>query len=203
MGEIQHHYRDRRRRRQVETEVLNEEYFRQYVCRNHRDGLDESSRIELSDIIYDAIAQLRFTYRNVLILRCYEELSFAEIAEFLDCKELRARVLFFRAKHALKRHLSRSGFKKETLLTGLGLFGILTHSARTTLAACSVRAASLNVGIAATLAGALGTRLGIAVVTTTSLIVAGMTFQRVIVSIIVLALVLLGVLIANLYVALD
>ncbi|MBL7189390.1 MAG: RNA polymerase sigma factor, partial [Phycisphaerae bacterium] len=164
MGEVQHYYRDRKRRREVEMDVLNQEYFKQYVSRNHHDGLDEAARIELSDIIYDAIAQLRLTYRNVLVLRCYEELSFAEIARFLDCKELRARVLFFRAKHALKQHLSRRGFKKDTLLTGLGLFGILTVSTKETATAASVNAASLSIGAAATIAGSLGTRLGVAVV---------------------------------------
>ena len=203
MGEVQHYYRDRKRRREVEMEVLNQEYFKQYVSRNHHDGLDEAARIELSDIIYDAIAQLRLTYRNVLVLRCYEELSFAEIARFLDCKELRARVLFFRAKHALKQHLSRRGFKKDTLLTGLGLFGILTLPTKEAATAASVKAVSLNIGVAATIAGALGTRLGVAVVTTTSAIVAGATSQHAIVCLVVVVVVLLGIGIANLFVALD
>ena len=178
MGEVQHYYRDRKRRHEAEMEVLNQEYFKQYVSRNHHDGLDQAARIELSDIIYDAIAQLRLAYRNVLVLRCYEELSFAEIGQFMDCKELRARVLFFRAKHALRQHLSRSGFAKETLLTGLGLFGILTHSTKATVTAGSVEAASLDVGVTATLAGSLGTRFGVAVVTAASAILAGVTSQH-------------------------
>ena len=203
MGEVQHYYRDRKRRREVEMEILNQEYFKQYVRRNHHDGLDEAARIELSDIIYDAIAKLKFAYRNVLVLRCYEQLSFAEIAQFMDCKELRARVLFFRAKHALRQHLSRSGFGKESLLTGLGLFGILTHSTKATVTACSVEAASLDVGATATLAGSLGTRLGVAVVTAASAILAGLTSQHLIVSLVVIVVVLTGIGIANLLVALD
>jgi len=203
MGEVQHYYRDRKRRREVELGVLNQEYFKQYVSRNHHDGLDEAARIELSDIIYDAIAQLRLTYRNILVLRCYEDLSFAEIGQFLDCKELRARVLFFRAKHALKQHLSRRGFKKDTLLTGLGLFGILTLSGKGTVTATSVKSASLNIGVTATVVGSLGTRLGVAVVTATSAIAAGMTSQHAIVCLVVVVVVLLGIGIANLFVALD
>ncbi|UCE46525.1 MAG: RNA polymerase sigma factor [Phycisphaerales bacterium] len=203
MGEVQHYYRDLKRRREVEAEVLNQEYFKQYASRDHNDGLDEAARIELSDIIYDAIAQLKFVYRNVLVLRCYEELSFAEIGRFLDCKELRARVLFFRAKHALKQHLSRRGFKKDMLLTGLGLFGILTFSGKETAAAASVNAASMNIGVAATIAGSLGTRMGVAVVTTTSALVAAVTSQQLIVCLVVAVVVLLGIGIANLFVALD
>jgi len=203
MGEVQHYYRDQKRRHEVETKALNREFFKQYVARNHQDGLDQSARIELSEIIHDAIAQLRFTYRNVLVLRCYEELSFAETAQFMDCKELRARVLFYRARHALRRHLSRNGFPKESLLTGLGLFGILTLSTKATSTACSVNTASLNVGFTAALAGSLGTRLGIAVVTTASALLACITFRDVIVSIIVVALILVGLCITSLYFCLD
>jgi RNA polymerase sigma-70 factor (ECF subfamily) len=203
MGEVQHYYRDQKRRHEVEIEALNREYFKQYVARNHNDGLDESARIELSEIIYEAIAQLKFTYRSVLILRCYEQLSFAEIAQLMNCKEFGARVLFFRARHALRQHLHRNGFGKEMLLTGLGLFGILTLSTKATSTACSVNTASLNVGIAATLAGALGTKMGIAVITAISAILAGITFQHLIMLIVVIALILLGIIILGLYSGLD
>jgi len=203
MGEVQHYYRDQKRRHQVEIEALNREYFKQYVARNHHDGLDQSARIELSETIYEAIAQLRFTYRNILVLRCYEELSFAEIAQLINCKEFGARVLFFRAKHALKQHLSRNGFGKELLLTGLGFFGILTLSTKATTTACSVNTASLNVGLAAALAGSLYTKMGIAIVTSISAILAGITFQHVIVSIIVIAVILAGLVIIGLYSGLD
>jgi RNA polymerase sigma-70 factor (ECF subfamily) len=203
MGEVQHYYRDRKRRHEVEIEALNREYFKQYVARNHQDGLDQSARIELSEIIYDAIAELKFVYRNVLVLRCYEDLSFAEIAQFMDCKELRARVLFFRAKHALRRHLSRNGFSKENLLAGLCFFGIMTLSTKATSTACSVKAASMNVGFTAALAGSLGTSLGIAVITAISTLLACITFRDVIVSIIVVALIFVVLLIASLYYCLD
>ena len=203
MGEVQHYYRDQKRRHQVEIEALNQEYFKQYVARNHQDGLDESARMELSEIIYDAIAQLKLTYRSVLVLRCYEEMSFAEIAQLMSCKEFGARVLFFRAKHALKHHLSRNGFGKEVLLTGLGLFGILTLSTKATSTACSVNAASMNVGMAATLAGSLQTTTGIAILTTISAVAAGITFRDVFVSIIVIAVIFLGLLIVGLYFCLD
>ena len=203
MGEVQHYYRDQKRRQEIETEVLNREYFKQYVARNHHDGLDQSARIELSEIIYDAIAHLRFTYRSILVLRCYEELSFAEIAQLINCKEFGARVLFFRAKHALRQHLSRNGFGKELLLTGLGFFGILTLSTKATTTACSVNTASLNVGVAATLTGSLYTKMGIAIVTSISAILAGITFQHVIVSIIIIAIILVGLVIAGLYSSLD
>jgi len=203
MGEVQHYYRDQKRQHEVEFEALNREYFKQYVARNHHDGLDQSARIELSEIIYDAIAQLKFTYRSILVLRCYEELSFAEIAQLMNCKEFGARVLFFRAKHALKQNLNQQGFGKEMLLTGLGLFGILTLSTKATSTACSVNTASLNVGFAATLAGSLYTKMGIAIITSITAILATITFQHLIVSIIVVAFIFSGLVIIGLYASLD
>ena len=203
MGEVQHYYRDQKRRHEVEMEALNREYFKQYVARNHNDGLDESARIELSEIVYQAIAQLKFTYRSILIMRCFEEMSFAEIAQLMNCKEFGARVLFFRAKHALKQHLYRNGFGKEMLLTGLGLFGILSLSSKATSTVCSVNTASLNVGITATLAGALGTRMGITVITAISAILTGITYQHLIISAIVIVLVIAGLVIVGLYLGLD
>jgi RNA polymerase sigma-70 factor (ECF subfamily) len=203
MGEVQHYYRDQKRRHEVEFEALNREYFKQHVARNHHDGLDRSARIELSEIVYEAIAHLKFTYRSILVLRCYEELSFAEIAQLMNCKEFGARVLFFRAKHALRQHLSRHGFGKEMLLAGLGFFGILTLSSKATTTACSVNTASLNVGLAATLAGSLYTKMGITIVASISAILAGITFQHVIVSIIVVSFILVGLVIVGLYSGLD
>ena len=203
MGEVQHYYRDQKRRHQVEFEALNREHFKQYVARNHHDGLNESARIELSEIIYDAIAQLKFTYRGILVLRCYEELSFAEIAQLMNCKEFGARILFFRAKHALKENLTQQGFGKEMLLAGLGLFGILTLSTKATSTACSVSTASRNVGLAAALAGSLYTKMGIAIITSISAILAAITFQHLIVSIIVVAFIFLGLVIIGLYASLD
>jgi len=203
MGEVQHYYRDQKRRHEVEIEALNREYFKEYVARNHHDGLDRSARIELSEIIYEAIAHLKFTYRSILVLRCYEELSFAEIAQLMNCKEFGARVLFYRAKHALRQNLSRHGFGKEMLLAGLGLFGILTLPTKATSTACSVNTASLNVGVIAALVGSLGTRMGIAVITSVSAILAAITFQHLIMLIVVIAMILLGLVIVGLYSGLD
>jgi len=203
MGEVQHYYRDQKRRHEVEFEALNREYFKQYVARNHHDGLDQSARIELSEIIYEAIAHLKFTYRSILVLRCYEQLSFAEIAQLMNCKEFGARVLFYRAKHALRQRMSRHGFGKEMLLAGLGLFGILTLPTKATSTACSVNTASLNVGVVAALVGSLGTRLGIAVITSISAILAAVTFQHLIVSAVIVAMILLGLIIVGLYSGLD
>jgi len=107
-------------------------------------------------------------------------------------------VLFFRARRALSRQLSRRGFARGLLVTGLGIFGILTAPADSASAATTVTAASIQVGAAATIAGIAGTPSGVAVILTA----AGMTFtlslsyQHVIYAFLVGGLLLISYLIA-------
>jgi hypothetical protein len=88
-------------------------------------------------------------------------------------------------------------------LTSLGLFEILTLSTKATSTACSVNAASLNVGMAATIAGSLQTTTGIAVITSLSAIAAGITFRDVVMSIAIIAVIFGGFIIVGLYFSLD
>ena len=122
-------------------------------------------RQELCQATVDAMARLQLTYRNVLSLRCFEQMSYAEIAEALECKELRARVLFFRAKRCLSRQLHRRGFAKGLLVTALGLFGLLT-SPGDSASAGAITASTLSVGAIAKCVGFAGTSSGMAVIVT-------------------------------------
>ncbi len=170
LGNVQHYYRDQAKTRGVEFSALSRERLSEYVSQDHEDGLNRAMRRELSEVIIDAMARLRLSYRNVLMLRCFEQMSYAEIAETMGCKELRARVLFFRAKRSLSRQLTRRGFARGLLVTALGLFGFLTAPADSASAG-TVTAASLNVGFVPSLVGIAGTPSGIALAVT----VAGVT----------------------------
>ena len=164
LGRIQHHFRDRRRESMVQMSGFSKEFLLENASREHEDGLNQLMRRELSDAMFQAMAKLKLMYRNILILRCFEQMSYAEIGEMLGCKELRARVLFFRAKHLLKRQLSRRGFGGELLLVALGLFGLMTASAKAASAAGTLSASSLDVGFLATIVGAIGTKPGVAII---------------------------------------
>jgi RNA polymerase sigma-70 factor (ECF subfamily) len=165
LGNVQHHYRDLAREQQIEFSALSRQRLEDYLAEDRDDGLTHVMRQELSATIIHAMGQLRLTYRNILMLRCYEQMSFAEIGEMMGCKELRARVLFFRAKRSLHRQLTRRGFSKGLLLTALGLFGVLTTPAEAP-AAGTVTAASLQTGPMAAFAGLAGTPSSIAAVAT-------------------------------------
>jgi len=158
LGKVQHYYRQQQRKRLVEMSMFDKERLLNLASKDHNDGLTNSMRKELAEAIFRAIKKLRLKYRNVLILRCLDQMSFAEIAAAIDCSEMQARVLLFRAKNSLRRQLSRRGFKKSYLLTALALFGRLTAPAEA--AVVNITAASTKVGITAAIIGAVGTKMG-------------------------------------------
>jgi RNA polymerase sigma-70 factor (ECF subfamily) len=110
-------------------------------------------RKELSAAIFEAMDSLKIKYRNILTLRCFQNLSYAEIAQTSGSSELQARLLFFRAKRSLRLQLASRGYKKkEQLFSALSLFAALTAgTSRSASAAASINATSLSVptGIAA------------------------------------------------------
>jgi RNA polymerase sigma factor (sigma-70 family) len=177
LGTVQHHYREQARARAIEFSALNPERFSRYVSAEHDDGLTHVMRKELSQAVVAGIAELNLAYRNVLVLRCYEQMSFSEIANLMGCKELRVRVLFFRAKHALSRRLAHVGFGKGLLLTSLVLFEILTAPKEAAVAG-TVTAASLKVGFMGSMAGAAGTPSGIAMALTATGLTVTLTLEQ-------------------------
>ena len=99
-GKVQHHFRDRSRQRSIILRVASG--LLGQTTDESLTGLNYVTRVELSETILRAMDKLKIEYRNVLILRCFESLSYADIAQVLDCKELHARVLFFAQKVAWK-----------------------------------------------------------------------------------------------------
>ena len=164
LGKAQHYFRNQRRRRTVQMSAVSKEYLSKFTSMDYTNGLSNMIRRELSNAIFEAMAKLKFRHRNVLVLRCFEQKPYSEIAAIMDCSEMAAQVLFFRAKRSLKRQLSRHGFGKGFLLVALGLFARITTPAKAA-SASSVTAASTNVGLVAAVIGTAGTKLGIAVAT--------------------------------------
>ena len=58
-----------------------------------------------SETLKEAIKVLPKKYKDIVILRIYAELSFAEIGKKLGITENSAKVIFFRAKNMLKEEL--------------------------------------------------------------------------------------------------
>lgn len=130
---------------------------------------------ELKQIVFAAMHQLKSRHREILVLRCYEEMSYFQIAQEMDCTEFGARRLFFRAKKALTKQLSRNGVGKGSLLTALVVFGQMTASSEASAAQVSISAATVKVGAGATLACIAGSKTALVSLATAGALALGTT----------------------------
>jgi len=149
LNKIRLHYRSEQRRKAAAVGATE----RNRPTMGGEQALTGAISEELRGIIIGAMRQLKPRHRAVLMMRCYREMDYSQIAESMGCSEFAAKMLFFRAKKALRKQLSRFGFGKASLLPGLLVFGRLTAGSEASAAQVSVSAASLQVGAAAGLLG--------------------------------------------------
>jgi len=139
-----------------------------------QDGLADMVNQELKQIVFRSMQELAPRHRSVLALRCYKQMPYAQIAQLLGCTEFAAQSLFYRAKKALAKKLSRHGLGKGYLLAALVLFGKMTASTEAAAAQVSVTAATLKVGVGASLAALATSKIAVVSVATVGVIGAGM-----------------------------
>ncbi|MHC4498487.1 MAG: RNA polymerase sigma factor, partial [Planctomycetota bacterium] len=163
-SKIQQHYREKRRRAEISASVFYDGFLSQRAGQVTDNGLRQLLQEEMSKTVITAMRDMKQQHRAVLSLRCFDELPYADVALAMQCSETKARVLFFRAKQALKRQLGRRGVSKSLLLMCLGLFGKLTASAEAAPAAVSVSAASAKVGLSTAILAATTSKVGVATV---------------------------------------
>ena len=164
LGKVQHHFRDKGRQTEA-TRLLLARAAHPSSCApmDGIDGLSAMVRKELLEAVFEAIGKLNLRQRGVLVLRCFEQRSYAEIATIMDCSEMAAQVLLFRAKRSLRRHLSHRGFKTGLVSVGLGMFARRTASAGAISVTGAVSRATLEVGVLAKTIAVIGTQLGIGI----------------------------------------
>jgi RNA polymerase sigma factor (sigma-70 family) len=176
LGKIQHHFRYQGNRRIEQKTIADGLELLNLVPQDRRSGLNALLRKELSQAILKTMGQLNAAYRNVLALRCFDQMSYAQIAAITGGTEMQARLLFFRAKHSLKKQLAQNGFKKEHLLPALGLFGAITASStKPASAAIVVSSAAAKVGIATTIVGTVTSKSCIVAVATAVIVISTTT----------------------------
>jgi RNA polymerase sigma factor (sigma-70 family) len=136
-------------------------------------GLENLVGEELKQIVSAAMSALRPRHRKILILRCYEEMSYSEISEVMACSEFAARRLFYRAKNALVKQLSRLGLGRGSLLMALVLFGKMTATSEAAAASVSVTGATIKVGSIAALAGLVSSKTSVVSLTIVGVLAVG------------------------------
>ncbi len=152
--------RKKRRKAAISASVFYRDLLAEHPDHKQQDGLHHLLRQELSKTIMIAMRELEDKYRAVLALRFYEQLNFTDIAVAMQCSELGARMMFFRAKNSLRKQLSRHGLSKGLMLMCLGLFGKITAPAEAA-GEVTVSAASAKIGIGAAIATLASTKIGI------------------------------------------
>ena len=128
---------------------------------------------ELKQIVLRCIEALEPRHRAILTMRCYDQMSYADIGKLMDCSEIGARALFYRAKKALTSRLSRHGLGKGALLMALVIFGKMTAASKATAAEISVTASTVSVGPAAALLATATSKTGIVTLAVIALVGVG------------------------------
>ncbi|MBN2181633.1 MAG: RNA polymerase sigma factor [Sedimentisphaerales bacterium] len=133
--------------------------------KDRQDGFENLVGEELKQIVSGAMKKLKTRHKAVLVMRCYDDMPYSDIAECMGCSEFSTRMLFMRAKRALQKELSRNGFGKGSLLAALLLFGKITAPSEAAAAQVSVTAATVNVGLLAGIVGVATTKTAIILTT--------------------------------------
>jgi RNA polymerase sigma-70 factor (ECF subfamily) len=150
LNKVRMHYRQRWRRRETSLSVVHEDWLQA----RSQDVLAELVAKELKEIVVRSVGQLEPRQRAVLTMRCYDQMSYAQISEAMGCSQLGARALFYRAKKTLTGLLKTRGIDKGALPVALLIFGKFSATSEAAAAEVSISASTLRVGLWGTLAGA-------------------------------------------------
>ncbi len=160
MGKVQHYYREQKQTQSIrQSQQQNEQELLTKIGKMKNEGLNNLLQKELYRTVRAALSKLSFRHRNILIMRVYQQLPYAVIAESMNCSQLSAQVLFYRAKSNLKRQLKKRGVGRDKFMTALGLFGLATQYSATQASAGVVSCALLQTSTAATTLGFISTTL--------------------------------------------
>ena len=105
-SKIQDRVRERRLQSSFQAALLRWGHAASGRCECEDGLLDAQVRAETLQQVCAAIEQLYRRHRDVLRLRCYDQLPYAEIASRTRTSPEKARVRFHRAKRSLQKHLT-------------------------------------------------------------------------------------------------
>ena len=168
-NKIRSHYGRQWRHKTISLSDIDHEV----ATEDSQSALAEMVNRELKQIVLISMRELSPRYRAILTMRCYRDMPYSEIARLMDCTEFGAQSLFYRAKKALAKKLSRHGLGKQYLLAALVLFGKVTSTTEAVAANVSVTAATIKVGMAASLAAIATSKTGVVSLVTSAAIAGG------------------------------
>ena len=174
INKLRRYYRTEQTQRRVAISSIK----RKNALKDRQDGLENLVSEELKHIVSAAMKKLRTRHKAVLVMRCYDDMPYSDIAESMGCSEFSTRMLFLRAKRALQRELSRNGFGKGSLLAALVLFGKMTAPSEAAAAQISVTAAATKVGLMTGIVGLATSKTAIISLTAAGALTAGTVVMK-------------------------
>jgi RNA polymerase sigma-70 factor (ECF subfamily) len=152
LGKVQHHFRAQGARRMQQRTMVNSEILETMSSKTHSGPAATLWHKEMVELILAAMDALNIEYRTVLTLRCLEDQSYAQIADVLGGSQMRTKMLFYRARTALRSQLARKGIRRSHFLGALTVFAAMTStSTRTASAIVPVTAASAKAAVSGAL----------------------------------------------------
>jgi len=169
LNKVRAHYRQHWRHKGTSLSQVKQDWLEA----DHQDVLAELVTEELKQIVVRAICELEPRQRAVLTMRCYDQMSYAQISETMGCTQLGARALFHRAKKTLGRLLNSHGIDKSALPVALLFFGKLSARSQAAVAGVSITASTLQVGPWAPLAALAAKPVTVVILLVAAIIGAG------------------------------
>ena len=177
LGKVQHHFRLQGAQR-LAQKTTSDAFVLESQASDDNNPMNALVSEEIRKTVLGALQAIKIKYRNILVLRCFENLSYGQIAGILGGSELRSRLLFFRAKHSLKNQLERHGFKRDHLLAALTIFaGLTLRNGKKAVAGEVVLASSLETELGIGLASLITAKT--VITTACVLCVAGFTVSMI------------------------
>jgi RNA polymerase sigma-70 factor (ECF subfamily) len=169
LNKIRSYHRGQKRRKTVPISAMSD----RNMPADNQQAMANMVSQELKQIVFKAMRQLKPRHRAVLTMRCYREMEYSQIAQSIGCSEFAAKKVFYRAKKALQKQLSRQGFGKGSLLMALVVFGKMTAPSEAAATQVSVTAAATKVGVTAGLVGMITSKTAVVSLVTASVLGAG------------------------------
>lgn len=179
LNKLRGHYRRQWKHKETPLSDVQQDWLQA----KEQDVLAEMVARELKQIVVGAVGELEPRQRAVLVMRCYDQMSYGQISRAMGCTQLGARALFHRAKKSMAKLLNAHGIDKTALPVALLLFGKFSATSEAAAAGVSITASTLHVGPWAVLAAAvtrhalLATVVGATAVGTGGVFVAGSGLQ--------------------------
>lgn len=148
LNKLRAHYRRRWRHKETPLSEVQQDWLEA----KDQDVLADLVARELKQIVVCAVGELEPRQRAVLVMRCYEQMSYGQISRAMGCTQLGARALFYRAKKSMAKLLNAHGIDKAALPVALLIFGKLSATSEAAISGVSITASALRVGPWGTLA---------------------------------------------------